>query len=89
MTENFESIDFYHACTVGEEENVLKWIEMEGDINRQYQFDQTGLIVAAQRGHMKIVRLLVDHNADVDITDAWGKFGYYFLQACDLDTVYP
>ncbi|WP_454783640.1 hypothetical protein [Legionella sp. WA2024007413] len=43
------------------------------DINKQFYLDNTCLSRAASRGHIKLVRLLLEHQADKTITNMFGK----------------
>ncbi|MGD9193094.1 MAG: ankyrin repeat domain-containing protein, partial [Desulfobacterales bacterium] len=49
---------------------VLNWFLAIGiNVDTKNEFGETGLVIAAEEGYQEIVRLLLDHNADVDSRD--------------------
>jgi len=67
----------------GKEDEVLSLIEQGADVNYNspsivYPFGGTPLHMAAQRGSLNVVKLLVSHGADVTITDMRGARAYHY-----------
>uniref|UniRef100_A0A3Q3CTZ7 Uncharacterized protein n=1 Tax=Haplochromis burtoni TaxID=8153 RepID=A0A3Q3CTZ7_HAPBU len=48
-------------------------LEKGADVNCQDEDGRTALSHACEMGHLDVVKLLVQFNADPDITDSWGN----------------
>ncbi|KAG6931799.1 serine/threonine-protein phosphatase 6 regulatory ankyrin repeat subunit B-like [Chelydra serpentina] len=69
-----------HYCArVGNEDVLLEMLKhistsrMQQSINKQAKNDWSPLLVAAERGHTAIVKILLQHHARVDVFDEHGK----------------
>jgi ankyrin repeat protein len=58
------------ASMLGDEERVRDFIARGADVEERDGFGATCLMLAAQRGHVEVVRALLDAGADVDATDS-------------------
>ena len=63
MTREWET-----AVRQGDLATLTRLIEAGADVNAKDQHGQTGLMVAAHKGHADLVRLLLNHGADLDHT---------------------
>ena len=60
--------EWEHAVRQGNLATLTRLIEAGADVNAKDQHGQTGLMVAAHKGHTDLVRLLLNHGADLDHT---------------------
>ncbi len=57
---------FWEAAQRGDAAAVKALLAKGVPVNTQYRYGTTALHYAAQKGHLEVVRILVDHGADVD-----------------------
>ncbi|KAF6215517.1 hypothetical protein GE061_010272 [Apolygus lucorum] len=87
--ENSEwAAQIFQACFVGDERAAALLIQKKCNVNYQNYLGQTGLIVAAQQGHLNIVRLLLNNGADHEIVDAWGYNALMKAAACGHTAIF-
>jgi ankyrin repeat protein len=56
------------AVTHGDLEGVVEMLGSGADPNARNRYNQTALMVAAQRGHERVVEVLLEAGADLDTT---------------------
>ena len=56
------------AIRVGDVEELRRLADAGADVNSRDKHGQTGLMLAAMRGHTEVVRLLVERGADLNVT---------------------
>ena len=66
--------ELFDAARRGDRARVAQLLEAGVDVNAKARYDATALMFAADRGHLEIVRLLVERGADVNIADTFYKF---------------
>ena len=66
---------FQDICEVGSAHEVQRWLQTDGKdiINAAGPRHRTPLHVAAQKGHLEVLKLLVEHGADLKATTFWGS----------------
>jgi ankyrin repeat protein len=74
-TENQKMFLFQAACMNADEKEILSFLENGGDVNCTLSNGYTGLMLASFIGHDKIVSLLIEKGAKIDIetTDSIGE----------------
>ena len=72
----------YEAAKTGDIDEVRDWLSSNVNPNTQHpEFGTTPLIVAAEKGHLAVVKLLVEGGADPKVKSAWD--GYDAVGAAD------
>jgi len=69
MKTQFIAYPLFHACLVGDVELVKQILDYKGNdtaefINYTFPDGLTSLIIAAMKGHLSIVKLLVEYGCD-------------------------
>ncbi|MDX1914666.1 MAG: ankyrin repeat domain-containing protein [Methylophilus sp.] len=78
-----QSVEFTGACNEGDLKTVKRYIEKEHvNVNDKY-FAWSALQMAATRGHLDIVKYLVEHGADMDYAHPLTKMTPFHLAAFD------
>jgi len=65
------SMDIFTAINLDKTEYVARLLGREPSLVRAKMWDQTPLQIAARRDNADLVRLLLDHGADVDANGGW------------------
>lgn len=60
--------DWAQAVRAGDVDQLDRLVHAGSDVNSRDRHGQTGLMVAATRGHSDAVRFLIDHGAELDHT---------------------
>ena len=71
--------ELLEAARAGDVARVTKALERGADIHTRTRYGATALIFAADRGHVHVVKLLLDRGADVNATDS-----FYKMRALDI-----
>jgi outer membrane protein assembly factor BamB len=66
--------ELFDAARRGDRARVAHLLDAGVDVNAKARYDATALMFASDRGHLDIVRLLVERGADVNIADTFYKF---------------
>jgi outer membrane protein assembly factor BamB len=66
--------ELFDAARSGNRERVAQLLDAGVDVNAKARYDATALMFASDRGHLDIVRLLVERGADVNVADTFYKF---------------
>jgi hypothetical protein len=69
----------FEAARAGDRARVAQLLDAGVDVNAKARYDVTALTFAAGRGHLDVVRLLVDRGADMTVADT-----FYKMRAIDL-----
>ena len=69
----------FEAARAGDRARVAQLLDAGVDVNAKARYDVTALTFAAGRGHLDVVRLLVDRGADMSVVDT-----FYKMRAIDL-----
>jgi hypothetical protein len=62
---------FLEAARKGDAAGVRKLLDEGVDVNTRFRYDRTALSYACDRGHLDVVRLLLERGADVNIEDTF------------------
>ena len=73
FTDQAKSIAFRHACQEGHENLVNFFLEKGADANVIFGNSLTPLTIAAQNGHVEVVKILLENHANVDHRDRTGE----------------
>uniref|UniRef100_A0A8C7YG89 ANK_REP_REGION domain-containing protein n=1 Tax=Oryzias sinensis TaxID=183150 RepID=A0A8C7YG89_9TELE len=76
QTENSRTLLMCAACLqdpVTRAKFIRLLLEKGADVNCQDEDGRTALSHACEMGHLDVVKLLVQFNADPDVSDAWGN----------------
>ncbi|CAB0012998.1 unnamed protein product, partial [Nesidiocoris tenuis] len=66
--------DFLKACACGSLDECAQFIDgIKGPLDCQDAYGRTGLILAAENGHLSIVDYLLERGADPESKDIWGR----------------
>ena len=71
--------EFWDAARAGDAARVTRALTQGADINAKSRYGVTALMFAADKGHLDLVRLLLDKGADPDVQD-----GFYQMRAINL-----
>jgi outer membrane protein assembly factor BamB len=71
--------DLFDAARKGDRARVAQLLDAGVDVNAKARYDMTALAFAAGKGHLDVVRLLVERGADVNIPDT-----FYKMRAIDM-----
>ena len=71
--------ELWNAARSGDVAGVTRALERGADINSGNRYKATALFFAADKGHLDVVKLLLDKGADINITDT-----FYKMRAIDL-----
>jgi outer membrane protein assembly factor BamB len=63
----------FEAARNGDRARVVQLLDSGVDVNARARYDVTALAFAASRGHLDLVRLLVERGADVNVVDTFYK----------------
>jgi uncharacterized protein len=63
---------FEQAVTREDVGAVRELLALGADVDARDRYGQTALMLAAHRGHLELVMLLVDHGAGLDVTAKYG-----------------
>jgi hypothetical protein len=63
----------FDAARRGDRARVAQLLDAGVDVNAKARYDVTALVFAADKGHMDVVRLLVERGADVNVQDTFYK----------------
>ncbi len=64
----------FSAAKQGNADEVLYWLKAGVDPNMQHvEIGTTALIIAVEKNHFDIVKLLVDGGADISVRSDWDK----------------
>jgi outer membrane protein assembly factor BamB len=66
--------DLFDAARRGDRARVLQLLDAGVDVNAKGRYNTTALFFAADKGHLEVVRLLVERGADVNVADTFYKF---------------
>lgn len=73
------------ASFVGHIEVVRSLLKVPGlNINETNDENQTALFSAVEGGHLDIIKLLIDHEADTNITDKYGRLPIHSAVRCGI-----
>ena len=67
-----DEVKFLKACENGKYETVVAMLDRKVNVNVTTEDGLTGLMLASHKGYPNIVKLLIRHNADVNIVDNVG-----------------
>ena len=65
--------DLFDAARRGDRSRVAQLLDAGVDVNAKARYDMTALMFAADKGHLDVVRLLVERGADVNTADTFYK----------------
>lgn len=63
----------FEAARNGDRARVVQLLDAGVDVNARARYDMTALIFAADKGHLDVVRLLIERGADVNAQDTFYK----------------
>ena len=66
--------ELFDAARRGDRARVAQLLDAGVDVNARARYDATALFFAADKGHLEVVRLLVERGADVNLLDTFYKF---------------
>lgn len=64
--------DWRSAVITGDYVNVANLLAEGVEVNQRDRYGQTALMLAARHGWAEVVRLLLEYNADLDVTAKYG-----------------
>jgi outer membrane protein assembly factor BamB len=70
--------DLFEAARNGDRARVAQLLDRGVDVNARTRYDVTALGFAADKGHLEVVRLLVERGADINLPDR-----FYRMRAID------
>jgi hypothetical protein len=66
--------ELWDAARAGDEGRVVKALDQGADIDAKSRYGATALIFAADKGHLHVVRLLLERGADANVQDTFYRF---------------
>ena len=66
--------ELFDAARRGDRARVAQLLDAGVDVNAKARYGATALFFAADKGHLEVVRLLVERGADVNLPDTFYKF---------------
>src|ERR687896_2595045 len=63
----------FEAARSGDRARVAQLLDAGVDVNTRARYDATALMFAADKGHLDVVRLLVERGADLNVQDSFYK----------------
>jgi len=66
--------ELWNAARAGDAARVAKALDSGAEINSGNRYKATALFFAADKGHVKVIRLLLDRGAEVNALDSFYKF---------------
>src|SRR6478735_5091374 len=77
---------FQDAARKGDAEAVKKLLDEGVDVNTRFRYNATALFYACDHGHVDVVKVLLDHNADMSVKDTFYGFTPLMLAANPAQT---
>jgi hypothetical protein len=71
--------ELWDAARAGDMARVTKALEQGADVNAKSRYGATSLTFAADRGHVEVVKLLLERGADMNVQDT-----FYNMRALDM-----
>jgi len=71
--------ELWDAARAGDARRVTKALEKGADVNAKSRYGATALTFAADRGHVEVVKLLLERGADINVQDS-----FYNMRAIDM-----
>jgi uncharacterized protein len=71
------------AAAAGDTQSVARYLKQGAAINTETKYKETPLLLAARRGSMPTVRLLLERGAKVDARDSGGETALWWVAARD------
>src|SRR6476619_2650042 len=65
---------FQDAARMGDAAAVSKLLDEAVDVNTKFRYNATALFYACDHGHLEVVKVLLDHGADMSIKDTFYGF---------------
>ena len=83
----FENLGIFASIHIGDMSTVRNLHESGISIDVRNQWDNTALILACSKGHMEIVRFLVENDADVNARNihGWYVYVYVYVYVCESE----
>ncbi len=60
------------AIKRGDADAMREFLRCGADVNARDRYGQTGLMMAAHRGHLRVVEILLAHGANLNVTAKYG-----------------
>lgn len=74
-----QSEELWEAARAGDAARVTRALDKGADVNAKTRYGATAITYAADRGHLEVVKLLVERGADISAQDA-----FYGFRAIDM-----
>jgi hypothetical protein len=65
---------FQEAARKGDAATVKKLLDEGVDVNTKFRYDATALFYACDHGHLEVVKILLDHGANMNVKDTFYGF---------------
>ena len=66
--------ELWNAARAGDVARVVKALDSGAEINSGNRYKATALFFAADKGHVEVIKVLLDRGADVNALDSFYKF---------------